>query len=144
MAQIVTYTPPPTKLPDQIVEVPDGWELVYPEPRDPKIDERFLGFSLGVHRDNVHNCVVMPDTKACVAHPVIGYKRFIVRPAFQPKFGDIIHLCEEGCITWVNRVYCRKDENGRHLFFQFKGEHSNFKHGESVGLGIVAEMKPLD
>ena len=107
MGQKISYTP---SQPSYEVEVPEGYELVYSEPRVVKDGESYisaLGFEIGnVISPGHHAYRYHIDT-----HPVLGNKRFIVNKVFAPKFGDIVEVSDDN-VNWKRRIYTNKSVTG--------------------------------
>ena len=106
----IIYTPKQSSIE---LEIPDGYELAEPEPREVKEGEEFLGWAYG---DFDHPLTIMTmnsKTGTSFNHPLIGTKRFIVRkivPPFIPKVGESVYVSND-TDTWCARVYIGFKDN---------------------------------
>jgi len=114
--QTVSYIP---KCPPITFEVPEGWELAEPEPREPKAGECFMFYRHSAGEwagdTNGNYCPGASGSPGWVhcdgkPHYALGHKTFIICKKFTPKIGDIVEVkCGN---RWYKRIFL-KDVNGK-------------------------------
>jgi len=132
--QSVTYTAPHVP-PTVTLDIPVGYELVEPEPRQAKVGELFLGWKFGDFDNDPTILEYKSDHNNWhLTHPILGKKRFIIqkiKPVFIPKFGDLVEVSDTPKCTnkvtpgWQTRIYVTSKGNKHYCLMRSMNDLGN-------------------